>query len=76
MVLQLPSGKKGERQLKRMLQPAKVRAVDEGLPIPDAATVIAKMEKDIAGLKKRVKALESRTDKLWVDKIQRDMAEG
>jgi len=54
MPLQLPSGKKGERQLKRMLQPVKDKAIDKGFPeIPDAAEVIARMEKDIAKLKRR-----------------------
>ena len=77
MPLQLPAGKKGEQQLKRILQPAKDRAMAEGLPeIPDAAKVIARAEKDIAGLKRKVKALESRTDKLWAEKVQRDMAGG
>jgi hypothetical protein len=71
MVLQLPGGKKGEAQLKRMLKPVKDRAINEDLP--DAADVIAKIEKDIAGLKKRVKALESTSKKLWADKVERDI---
>ncbi len=75
MSIQLPAGKKGERQLKRMLKPVRDRAVNESLPeIPGATELIVRMEKDIAGLKKRVKTLESRSDKLWLDKVQRDMA--
>ncbi len=74
MVLQLPGGEKGERMLKQYQKPARDRAIDEGLPeVPDAAKVIARMEKDLAGLKKKVNALESRTFKLWGDKVQRDI---
>ena len=74
-MLQLPGGKKGERQLRQFLKPMRDRAIEEGLPeIPGAADVMAKMEKDVAGLKKKVKALESTSKKLWADKVQRDMA--
>lgn len=74
MVLQLPGGKKGERQLRRILQPVKDRAIDEGLSeIPDASQVIAKLKKDIMSLKRKVKTLESRTGKLWAGRVREDI---
>lgn len=68
--MQLPANKKTERLVKGLLKPAKKRAIEESAPeIPNAAEVIEKLERKVAKLTQRVKLLESRTGKLWADRI-------
>lgn len=61
----------GKRELQKLLKPARDREVDESIAeIPNAAEVIAGLQKQIDTLKKQVKYLQKRTDKLWKAHIE------
>lgn len=67
--MQLPAGPRSERVVKRLLKPAKKRAIDESVSeIPDAAKVIDKLTKRVEKLEKRVKALELREEEWWASR--------
>ena len=71
--VQLPGGKKGERQLKKLQKPGHDRELDAmGIP----ADIFWKLIKRVEKLEKFNKSLESRLTKLddyWADKMQEQM---
>ena len=71
IMMRIKDDAKGKRDLEKLLQPARDRKVDESIAeIPNAAEVIAGLQKQIDRLKKQVKYLEKRTDKLWKAHIE------
>lgn len=74
MSIQLPDNAKNRRAVKKLKKSAQDVAINESLPeIPDAAKVISDLQQEVAKLKKRVNGLAKTQEKLWKDKITRDM---
>ena len=65
--LRLPGGKKGEATLKKLTKPRRDQRMNEEAP----ADVIAKMQKQIASMDKRLKAVEAREAQTWADLKER-----
>lgn len=76
-MLEIPDTPRGRRTLKKLQEPAKNRKVKEDLAdIPGALEMLEKLRKEVDGLRKRVKLVESRTEKLWAEKVRRKIKEG
>jgi len=65
--LWLPGGKKGERLLKQYTKPQRVKRMNDEAP----AEVIAKLQKRIESMDKRLKAVEAREAETWKDLKER-----
>ena len=76
-MMQVPDNKRGRTILKRLQKPVKERKVKDDLSdIPGALEEVTKLRKEVASFKKRILLLESRTGKLWADKVQQNIKEG
>lgn len=64
----LPGGKKGERLLKQYTKPRRDQRMNDEAP----ADVIARLEKRIESMDKRLKALEAREAQTWADLKRRE----
>lgn len=71
--LQLQDNAKGKRDLAKLQKGAKERAIEESVDYPDAAKQFEKIRKESVKVRARLKALESKVEKLIAEKFQREM---
>jgi len=69
--IHLPEGKKGERELKRMLKPVRDRKISSELEVTEAW--VSKVDRRLAKLENADNGRDSRLNKLWkwMQEVQR-----